>query len=267
MMFHGQIRNQRPTKTVVLLSHFALFLIATGAAQLRAATHELEDGVVEKTVAVVVRDHTATIELSLGINPSTMQQQLTKWEANSKDPAAAKMQAEESDPDADVETDSPMEADDLEQIESQFRQYAFEQFSQEIKVSVDGRFMSLTKVSVEPSARHHFAMIAKYSFEIPQQQRVKLVIEDQSLESMNGGSRYALKAMGKSILFKSNVAPIIVRAERNDLAELSKQQLAKVSRIEALVGGTFKVAEKSKSAVKSAGAIKAASGTDSKKNK
>lgn len=249
-MFQRKIRNGRLTKFVVMSLCFASFSIATGSASVIAAVHELEDGVIEKTVSVVVRDHTATLQLAIGINPSTMNKQLEKWEAESKEQVG--------------ETDPAATADDVESIENRFRQYAFQRFSEEIKISIDQRKMPLTKVSVEPSSRHHFSLIATYSFEIPKRQRVELIIEDQTLKSMKGGSRYSLKAAGKSILFKSNVAPIIVRAKRNELAKLTEKQLAKVSRIEAQVGGTFAVAEKSDNAIKSTGGTDA---TDSKKKK
>lgn len=240
MMFYNQIRRGLALENVVHIGFCALFLFFLNATISTAAAHELEDGCIEKTISIVVRDYDATIEMSLGINEATMKQQLEKWLAESE--TAAELQGPDV---AENVTDD---------FEKKFRECAFEQFAKEIKVSLDGHPTSLTKVSVEPSPRHHFTLIAKYSFVIPKQQRVKLLIEDQSLKEMKGGSRYSLKAMGKSILFKSNVAPIIVRADRNDLSKLSAQQLAKVSRIEALVGGTFKAAKE------------AAEGTDNNKN-
>ena len=236
-----------------------LTLIALCISPSAIEAHELEDGFIEKTVAVVVRDHLATVEVSLGINPATMKQQLEKWQSESlQSELKAELPKQDLEKGQDPENAQTPESDlsKVEEIENAFRLYAFEQFAKELKVSLDGQSTKLSKVSVEQSSRHHFAMIAKYSFAIPKQQRVQLVIEDQTLKSMKGGSRYSLKTKGKSILFKSNVAPIIVRAKRNDLAKLAPEQLAQISRIEVSVGGTFESAE----------IINAAHGTDDVKN-
>jgi len=249
-------RTALPSLPITLFAFFAQAVCSFGALH----GHELEDGCIEKAMSIVVRDGVATIELSVGINPVTMEQQLKSWlgkSAGSKEQAsdldagddAANSEAvekksadQESKPD-DSNDDQRSREDDLN---ARFRQYAFEQFAKEIKVEIDGQKVPIAKVSVEQSPRHHFDLIAKYSFTLPkksgqqpEQRQSKLVVNDLSLLNMSGGSRYSLKAAGKTILFKSNVSPIVVRAERNDLSKLSEKGLAKARRIEAVVGGTL----------------------------
>ena len=242
-------RTALPSIPITLIAFFALAVCSLG----KLSGHELEDGCIEKAMAIVVRDGVATIELSVGINPATMEQQLGTWLAKSADSEKRGSDPDQGDDAVDQKTAAqetadheskpvaPNERSQEDDLNARFRQYAFEQFAKEINVEIDGRKVPLSKVSVEQSPRHHFDLIAKYSFSIPKQQgqpQSKLMINDLTLQKMIGGSRYSLKAAGKSILFKSNVSPIVVRAERNDLGKLSEKGLAKARRIEAVVGGT-----------------------------
>ena len=49
-----------------------------------AIAHEFKDGFVERTMAVVVRDQTAIVEYSVGMNAETMRQVVDRWAKNNK---------------------------------------------------------------------------------------------------------------------------------------------------------------------------------------
>lgn len=66
----------------VLLS----FVLALGLSSTSA--HKFEDGFVERTMAIVVRDKTATVEYSVGLNAKTMRDVLDQWEADSHKPGS-----------------------------------------------------------------------------------------------------------------------------------------------------------------------------------
>lgn len=48
------------------------------------SAHKFEDGFVERTMAVVVRDQVATVEYSVGLNSKTLRGVLNRWELDSK---------------------------------------------------------------------------------------------------------------------------------------------------------------------------------------
>lgn len=93
-----------------------------------------------------------------------------------------------------------------------------------LNLTLGGRQVELKNVSVSPAPRHPYSMVLKFDFSLPQPDanladdpagdRVKLRLLDQTFPKQNGAVRYSLRSRGSTILLNSNVAPVIVRAER-----------------------------------------------------
>lgn len=290
-----------------------LFIALTlGLVPTRPAPHEFEDGFVERTFAIVIRDNLATAEYSIGLNESTMQELLDHWQSPEvtdsptedeqllhKTPSPSKTDARsrvligphndsqdknaateplEKDP-SDVETSLPKPekpaakpatqtdepssaASSLEpEAESSIRNDALEnsgspsskhleptipeellaslkqlgpsQIAKKIAISCNGQPLQIKNVSAAAAPRHPFNLVVQFEFEIPSLESAALKIEDRNFRQHNGAIRYALKALGNTILVKSNVAPIIVRAQRHQLGALSKKEASNWTSISA----------------------------------
>jgi hypothetical protein len=93
-----------------------------------------------------------------------------------------------------------------------------------LKLTLNGRRVKVANVSVAPAPRHPYSMVLKFDFALDspssnltaddQSDRIRLRLLDQTFPRQNGAVRYSLRSRGSTILLKSNVAPVIVRAER-----------------------------------------------------
>jgi len=113
-------------------------------------------------------------------------------------------------------------------------------FADRLRLTTDGQPVELSKVSVEPAARHPYSVLVKFQFSLdvkkandaqpatgattremksdpPPNRTVSLQVTDRLFSSNHGATRYALRARGSTILLQSNVAPALVRAERVDI--------------------------------------------------
>ena len=281
-------------------------VLTLGLATKCPAPHEFEDGFVERTFAVVIRDDLATAKYSIGLNESTLRDLLDHWkkpevakptgtdeelshktlgpaqtnvqskgligsevsqnqntdlqqpEANQFD-AQAKTEPEKpaaapaaptdaaptdgsgseasSDvaetPSANASGESP-EAQSSEHLDkpipeellASLRKLGPAQIARQITVSCNGKPLQIKNVSAAAAPRHPFNLVVQFEFEIPSLESAKLKIEDQNFRQHSGAIRYALKVLGSTILVKSDVAPLIVRAQRHELAGLSKKEAA-----------------------------------------
>ena len=91
--------------------------------------------------------------------------------------------------------------------------------------------LRINQVSVERAPRHPFNLLVKFQFKIPPAETTELRIIDETFNQQHGAVRYALKALGSTILLKSNVAPIVVRAKRVETKDLSPKELAEQTTI------------------------------------
>ena len=175
------------------------------------AGHEIPDNFVERSLSIVVRDDLALLTYRAGLNIDTMRVAMQRWGC----PAAEF---------ADSLSD--------EVLTENFRQAAFGKIAQGLKISLDGKPVRLEKVDCEPSPRHHFSLVARYEFPLGQPAKpVELELVDENFGDFDGAMRCALKAMGTAMVLRSNVAPIIVRAERHELASLPPEKRADACRV------------------------------------
>jgi hypothetical protein len=207
---------------------------------------ELPDDYVERTLAVIVRGREVSIEFCVGVNERTLRKMLTRGlQDNSLEPdSLEKKNALASGRDQSTAVDvslpiaaKPLTSLDLEQLHERLRRTYFNKLLDDLRVTVNNQESELTKVSIEQSARHHFSWVAKYAFQIPSGQKMfDLTIQDNSFPEYNGAVRYALKATGSAMVLKSNVAPIIVRSKRFELANLNADERSATCRISASLG-------------------------------
>ena len=114
-------------------------------------------------------------------------------------------------------------------------------FTDHLKLVIDGQAVELEKVSVEPAARHPYSVLVKFQFSLekkkatedpsaavgepktdvktdsPANRTVGLQVTDNLFAGHAGATRYALRARGSTMLLQSNVAPVLVRAERVEI--------------------------------------------------
>ena len=181
-----------------------------------AAIHDIPDNFAERTLAIVVRDRTAFITYRAGLNVKTMRNLLQKW---------------------NLPDDQYSETLSESKLSENFRQAAFGQLASGLKISIDGKPLTVEKISCEPSSRHHFSLIANYKIGLGTSSKpIDLEVTDNNFPDQQGAIRCSLKAMGKAMVLRSNAAPIIVRAKRHELEKLTPIQRKEASSIKVKLG-------------------------------
>ncbi|MCH2182777.1 MAG: hypothetical protein MK108_12295 [Mariniblastus sp.] len=184
----------------------------------RCAAHEIPDNFVERSLSIVVRDNTALLTYRAGLNIDTMRVAMQRWGC-----PAAEFAENLSD----------------QALTENFRLVAFGRIANGLKISLDGEPVHLQQVDCEPSPRHHFSLVARYELSLGKPGKpIDLELVDENFGDYDGAVRYSLKAMGTAMVLRSSVAPIIVRAERHELADLPPGKRAEVCRIKARLGFT-----------------------------
>lgn len=169
-----------------------------------SVAHEIPDKFVERSLSIVVRDQVAFLTYRAGLNIKTMRTLMREWSLP---------------PGQYAETLSD------EQLSKHFRDAAFDQIARGLKVSLDGQPVVLHKIDCEPSPRHHFSLVAKYKIDLGESSKpFEFEVIDENFPTQQGAIRCSLKAMGNAMVLQSNVAPIMVRAERHELENLSASQ-------------------------------------------
>ena len=190
-----------------------------------ANAHELEDGFVERSVAVIVRPGEATIKYSIGANETTRQQLANSWSG-----------------------DGEADGDDL------FLSAVGDALVNGITVQANGNPIRLELVEVMPTPRHHVEATVVMRLKLPNPaagaDSILLKFHDRNFKTcrsapsvaeadfetastnsqdaggaMDGAFRYALKGSKGVMLNRSTVAPILVRAKRRLVAEIPPDQL------------------------------------------
>jgi hypothetical protein len=100
-------------------------------------------------------------------------------------------------------------------------------------VICDGRRITPEAVDLGPTPVHPFILVVKFEFQLPVSNDIELNVEDRNFPDLTGAVRYALKAKGNSMLLKSNAAPILIRADRVELAGMTLVERAKCTTISA----------------------------------
>ena len=206
-----------------LLSTIVYVVVWLAVAQVNA--HELEDGFVERAVAVVVRPGEATIKYSIGANEATCQQLANSWSG-----------------DREADEDAP------------FLSAVGDALVNGMTVQADGKPVHLELLEVIPTPRHHVEATVVMRLKLPDPvegaNSILLKFQDKNFKkhrnppgdvepglekarpnsqhdrgAMDGAFRFALKGAKGAMLNRSTVAPILVRAKRRLVAEIPTDQL------------------------------------------
>ena len=210
-------RYLKPLSTIVCV------VVWLAVAQVNA--HELEDGFVERAVAVVVRPGEATIKYSIGANETTCQELANSWSGN-----------------READEDAP------------FLSAVGDALVNGMTVQADGKPVDLELVEVMPTPRHHVEATVVMRLKLPDPvagansillkfhdrnfKKHRSAPSDAELElekapassqhawvAMDGAFRFALKGAKGAMLNRSTVAPILVRAKRRLVADIPADQL------------------------------------------
>ena len=237
----------------------------------KSEAHEFEDGFVERSVAVVIRDNVAHVVYSIGLNPTTKDQLIEFWTSRGPDWSTTTG-------DATVNETPPVASS--EPVD--FLELAGHHISRRLRVSVNGDLVTPQLISSLASSRHHVDVSVTMKFALPSDKEIvptvieiadgnffppdlrKALVTKKSQRSteedyggqsrkelrannaapykallqpapFGGGFRYAIKAKGSAVLNRSNVASILIRAKRRLDAGFSKAELDEAYRIRAEV--------------------------------
>ena len=267
------------------------------ATQATVCAHVYEDGFVERSLTITIRDGVGYGEYQIGLNAKTaneilqlakLAEGLKREDTGSKllkgqttaveHPDLSKPLKPVSSPE-DVDTDQAADPDktstpkptaspqklttddagehltDLATIR-QFGELQSQWFTDHLKVSSDGHLVKLTTVVVEPAARHPYSVLVKFQFSLenkdanaglpvvekasvdskpdpPADRVVDFQVSDGLFAGHAGAVRYSLRARGATMLLQSNVAPVLVRAERVEINKKASAGKEKIPAIEA----------------------------------
>ena len=196
-------------------SFLALFLLLPSW----LCAHDLDDGFVERAVQARIRDGKLTIEYAIGLTEPTMEQLLDS-EASAATP----------------ESDSPLERSQTS-VRERFKQHLEGLLQKQLHVKFNESTCSMELQAITDYPKHHYDFVATMSCKLSPEQTVKLRIQDACFSDLDGGARYALKSRGKTIISRTNVAPIIIRAKRHELSGLKPDERHKACQISATVVG------------------------------
>jgi len=250
--------------------------------------HEYEDGFVERSLTITIRDGVGYGEYQIGLNANTAAQVLklaeqlrqqarlasaTQQQSSAAGETATAVEASTDPlvelnpvvdkPDAVSKVDvtpravppkeeSPKEVPnqsvgtgvgehltDLAMIK-RFGELQRQWFAGRLKLACNGQQVALSKVSIEPAARHPFSVVVKFQFSVEAKQAideqgkadskkaagatskpdssqgsvVDFQVTDGLFSGHHGATRYALRSRGSTMVLQSNVAPALVRADR-----------------------------------------------------
>lgn len=122
------------------------------------------------------------------------------------------------------EPTEPQDAPIPRELQQRFNELAIQRLSDSLELKVDGERVLIKEVKLGVAPRHPFNTKIEFSFELPPSKKIGFSFLDQNFAQYDGAVRLAIKATGAAMLQKSTVAPILIRADRIELAEMSPDQ-------------------------------------------
>jgi hypothetical protein len=107
------------------------------------------------------------------------------------------------------------------------------EISKRVAIHCNGDPVTVTSATLGPTPRHPFTVVVKFEFQIPDSETFELKIDDSNFVNQAGAVRYALKATGNAAILQTDVAPILVRAQRVELPHLANNKRSLHSTISA----------------------------------
>ncbi len=108
------------------------------------------------------------------------------------------------------------------QLLERFQNLAINEIPKRIGVFVDEQVIELELATHGAPPRHPFAITIKFEVKLKESQQMRLRVTDSNFPNQIGARRSSLKVSGKSMLFQSNVEPVLLRAERVMLGKFTK---------------------------------------------
>ncbi|MEM9410545.1 MAG: hypothetical protein AAGA30_05495 [Planctomycetota bacterium] len=176
-----------------------------------AVAHELRDGFVEKVFEAKIQDHKGCIKMHIGLTEPTMRSLVRR------------------------DTESEMSSVEEKIIREVFQLELFSIAQQGVSVEFGEQKLNILTRRVSPDLKHHFSFTVDLEFDLPPDSQGDLKIIDETFKKVDLAVRYSLKSSGSSMLIRSNVAPIIVRAMRIDLSNQDNDVREKTCQIIATV--------------------------------
>ena len=170
--------------------------------------HDTPDGFVERAVGIIVRGRNVEVTYQIGINPKTMRDVLGEWNCHE-------------------------EFENDEELTHKFCDLLQGHILEGITVRCGEEKLKMAVKSVEPFARHHKTAVVILTAELPASESIKFDLSDSNFANLDGAVRYAIKANSNTIVTSSNVAPIVLRAERKELTGLPDTERMAACRVEA----------------------------------
>ena len=205
-----------------------------------AVAHQFEDGYVERSVAVRIRDRDVRIEYSVGLNDATMKKFMDRWPNDQT--LYQKFQSEQIKQNGksdqvdsklnslDSSTEKPLNlpedgslVNEIELIRA-FAKVAAPQLREGLRVLSNKQPIELKLVSATPSSKHHATLETVWTFQLPPNATVDMSVQDTNFLKQPGGIKYSLKTSGTSMTVRSNVAPIQIRSARIVLDSVAVRQ-------------------------------------------
>ncbi len=252
MLTHSRMKR---LTSAALLAMTALAWV-NGASH-HAVAHQFEDGYVERTVAVRIRDRTGTLEYSFGLNDATMEKFRIHWpndqalyeqfhQAGKNLPAARTHNQTPSNQQSIPAEGRRLESEDANEPDEgtlvneidlirAFAKTATPRLQEGLRIFANEQPLPLKLISATPSARHHATLETVWQFQLPAVPIVHVSVRDTNFLRQPGGIKYSLKTSGASMTVRSNVAPILIRSPRKSLDAASVPQRLSEPGIEARI--------------------------------
>ncbi|MGB1930652.1 MAG: hypothetical protein ACPHO8_15185 [Mariniblastus sp.] len=204
-----------------------------------SSSHRFEDDFVEKTLAIIVRGNKAEITYSIGLNKKTAEKVLSEWsklDANavSSETTATPLKTEASEIEIEPNSDSGHALSP--ELTKKLHEAAGKFITKKLNVKIGNEQLPLKLISTGPAPRHPFAVTIKWELAIPEQKVVDFEIVDNNFLGLKGASRTAIKATGDAMLLQSNTSPILIRAQRKLLDDLTPGERKDEMSIRAKIG-------------------------------
>ena len=219
-----------------------------------AASHVYADNYIDRSLSIVIRDQSARIEYSVAMNDTTIRRLIKEWRSpsvfRSKDgkrlsesriaaaPHVAGERKEKTAMNRSPENAPPAAAEEFKNdatLVAEFRKLLTEHLAKDLLVTCHDQPVTIREINPDTPPRHHMSATVQFEFTLPAKKVVDLSVVDSNFSQCDGGARYALKVGGNLVLANSNVAPILVRADRVEFAELSETAREQACKIKAQI--------------------------------
>ncbi len=159
--------------------------------------HELPDGRVDTGLTAKLADGQLELKYQLDINDRTLAKALKGWK---------------------------IKVDDDSDLDKLFLEHAGKNLNSSLKLTVDGKAISVPPGKTELAARHHLRFLVHFKVTDENLKKPKkLTVKELTFSELKKSVRVAAITRGNDNIAKTNCAELLVRADRADVWKLSKK--------------------------------------------